>query len=96
MFFDFAVTGRPILFYCYDLALYASAIRGFYLDVHEDLPGPVAESTEELVALLGDLDTVAREYALRYRAFQQRFCSLNDGRVARRVVQAVFGDVHDV
>lgn len=96
VFFDFAVTGRPILFYCYDLALYASSIRGFYLDVHEDLPGPVAESTEELVALLGDLDTVAREYALRYRAFQQCFCSLNDGRVARRVVQAVFGDVHDV
>lgn len=92
VFFDFAVTGRPILFYCYDLALYASAIRGFYLDVHEDLPGPVAQSNEELLALLADLDRVAHEYAQRYQAFQQRFTSLNDGLVAQRVVQAVFGD----
>lgn len=92
VFFDFAVTGRPILFYCYDLELYASAIRGFYLDVQEDLPGPVVQTNQALIALLGDLDGVAREYAQRYRAFQQRFCSLNDGRVARRVVQAVFGD----
>ncbi|WP_052659132.1 CDP-glycerol glycerophosphotransferase family protein [Pseudomonas sp. LFM046] len=96
VFFDFAVTGRPILFYCYDLELYASAIRGFYLDVHEDLPGPVAQSNDELLALLGDLDRVAREYKPRYQAFQQRFASLNDGRVARRVVQAVFGDARNV
>lgn len=95
VFFDFAVTGRPILFYCYDLDLYASAIRGFYLNVHEDLPGPVTATTEGLLELLGDLDTVVREYAPRYREFQQRFCSLNDGQVSRRVVQAVFGDSID-
>lgn len=90
--FDFAVTGRPILFYCYDLDLYASQIRGFYLDVHDDLPGPVVEMSTQLVELLGDLPKVVRDYAQRYSAFQQRFCSLNDGHVTQRVIRAVFGD----
>ncbi|MHA6494563.1 CDP-glycerol glycerophosphotransferase family protein [Pseudomonas borbori] len=91
VFFDFAVTGKPILFYCYDLALYASQIRGFYLDVDTDLPGPVAQTTEQLIALLQDVQGVAQRYASRYTGFRQRFCALNDGQVTRRVIQAVFG-----
>jgi CDP-glycerol glycerophosphotransferase len=91
VFFDFAVTGRPILFYCYDLELYASQVRGFYLDVERDLPGPVARDTGELLALLADLPGVSAAHAARYRAFQERFCALADGRAARRVVEAVFG-----
>lgn len=89
--FDYAVTGKPILFYCYDLELYASEIRGFYLDVERDLPGPLARTTAELVALFGDLPTVTAAYAGRYAAFRRRYCALNDGNVARRVIEAVFG-----
>jgi CDP-glycerol glycerophosphotransferase len=91
VFFDFAVTGKPILFYCYDLELYASQIRGFYLSVESDLPGPVAQTTGQLIALLQDVQAVAQRYAPRYAEFRQRFCALNDGQVTRRVIQAVFG-----
>lgn len=91
VFFDFAVTGKPILFYCYDLELYASRIRGFYLNVESDLPGPVAETTGQLIALLQDVNTVTQRYAPRYAEFRQRFCCLNDGQVTARVIQAVFG-----
>ncbi|WP_372013727.1 CDP-glycerol glycerophosphotransferase family protein [Pseudoxanthomonas sp. 10H] len=91
VFFDFAVTGRPILFYCYDLELYASQVRGFYLDVERDLPGPIARNGEELLALLADLPAVAARHAGRYRQFRERYCALADGRCARRVVDAVFG-----
>ncbi len=91
VFFDFAATGRPILFYCYDLELYAGQVRGFYLDPYAELPGPVARTTSELLALLGDLPGVAVRHAERYAAFRERFCSANDGRAAQRVVDAVFG-----
>lgn len=94
VFFDFAVTGRPILFYCYDLEEYANEIRGFYLDVHDDLPGPVARSTGELLGLLARLQQVSADYASRYREFQRRFCSLNDGRAAERVAASIFGGAH--
>jgi CDP-glycerol glycerophosphotransferase len=91
VFFDYATTGRPILFYCYDLDLYAERVRGLYLDVERDLPGPVARSTAELASLLNDLPAVEARYAERYAAFRARFCAWNDGDAARRVVEAVFG-----
>ncbi len=91
IFFDFATTGRPILFYCYDLEQYANQIRGFYLDMEQDLPGPIARSTDQLVTLLADLPGVNAAYADRYTAFQNRFCALNDGKAAERVVDEFFG-----
>ncbi len=91
IFFDFATSGRPILFYCYDLDQYAQRIRGFYLDMEQDLPGPIARSTDALIALLADLPAVQAAHAERYAAFRQRFCALNDGRAAARVVDAFFG-----
>jgi len=93
VFFDFAVTGRPILFYCYDLALYGEALRGFYLDVHTDLPGPIVQDSDDLLELIGTLPTVSRRYADRYARFRDRFCALNDGRAAERVVERVFGAI---
>ncbi len=91
VFFDFAVTGRPILFYCYDLAHYAGQVRGFYLDVPGELPGPVAEDTDALIAQLHDLPRIQAAHADRYAAFQQRFCAHRDGGAARRVIDTVFG-----
>lgn len=91
IFFDFATTGRPILFYCYDLDHYARQVRGLYLDMEQDLPGPIARTTEEVIALLADLPVVQAAHADRYASFRQRFCALNDGKAAERVVQSFFG-----
>lgn len=91
VFFDFAVTGRPILFYCYDLAHYAGQVRGFYLDVHDDLPGPIAHDTEELIGQLHALPQVQADYAERYARFQARFCGHNDGLASQRLIETVFG-----
>lgn len=95
IFFDYAATGRPILFYCYDMELYASRIRGFYLDIKKDLPGPVADTTAELAEFLGQLPAVQARYAARYAEFKARFCALNDGAAAQRVVTAIFGPAPD-
>ncbi len=94
IFFDFAVTGRPILFYCHDLEFYAEQVRGFYLDPATDLPGPIARTTPALVEMLATLPRVQAQYGARYQAFRARFCALNDGHAARRVVEAVFGADH--
>lgn len=90
VFFDFAVTGRPILFHCYDLEHYADQVRGFYLDVKRDLPGPVARTTQELIGMLRSLSDVQAGFASRYAVFRERFCPLADGSAARRVVDAFF------
>ncbi len=90
VFFDFAVTGRPMLFFCYDLEHYAERIRGFYLDVPGELPGPVSRDTDELIAHLRDLPALGAAYAERYAAFQARFCDQHAGATAR-VIEYAFG-----
>jgi CDP-glycerol glycerophosphotransferase len=90
MMFDFANTGRPMLFYTYDLDAYADEIRGFYFDLGEASPGPLLRTTDELADALNDLDGVRATYAERYRAFVERFCELDDGHAAARVVDRLF------
>ena len=89
--FDFAVTGKPMLFYTYDLEHYR-AHRGFCFDFEQESPGPLLRTPEEVVAALGDLGSIREDYAARYAAFQQRFCHWDDGRASERVVDAVFGE----
>jgi CDP-glycerol glycerophosphotransferase len=91
MMFDFANTGRPMLFFTHDLDAYQDVIRGFYFDFVKEAPGPLLRTTEELAGALGDLDAVRATYADRYEAFVRRFCELDDGHASARVVERVFG-----
>jgi CDP-glycerol glycerophosphotransferase len=85
--FDFAVTGKPMLFYAPDLAEYQGRLRGFYFDLVPQAPGPVVETARELVAALRDLPAVRRGYEDRYAAFRDTFCHLEDGRATERVLE---------
>jgi len=84
--FDFAVTGKPLLFYTYDLAAYRDDVRGFYFDLPAIAPGPLLETTDELISALRDLSAVAARHEERHAAFRARFCHLEDGRATRRVL----------
>lgn len=90
--FDFAVTGRPMLFLVPDLAEYAGRTRGFYLDLTEIAPGPLLETTDDVIASLRGLGTsVPAGFAEREDAFRERFAPRDDGHAAARVVDAVWG-----
>jgi CDP-glycerol glycerophosphotransferase len=90
MMFDFANTGRPMLFYTYDLDAYRDEIRGFYFDFTEAAPGPLLRTADELIEALDDLEAVKSEYAQRYAAFVAKFCELDDGHASARVVDRLF------
>ncbi|WP_157252432.1 bifunctional glycosyltransferase/CDP-glycerol:glycerophosphate glycerophosphotransferase [Nonomuraea typhae] len=78
--FDFAVTGRPMVFFAPDLADYRDHVRGLYLDYAAEVPGPVAGTTAEVAA------AVRQARAGYGKAFLDRFCPLEDGHAAARVV----------
>ena len=84
--FDFAVTGKPVLSFAYDLAHYRDELRGFYFDLHEIAPGPVLETSEEVLDAVADLEGVVAESKARYETFQERFCHAEDGHAADRVL----------
>jgi CDP-glycerol glycerophosphotransferase len=89
--FDFAVTGKPLLFYTYDLAHYRDALRGFYFDFHMHAPGPLLNTSTDVVDALGDLDSVRHAYAPAYDRFREKYCHLEDGHATDRVIARYFG-----
>jgi CDP-glycerol glycerophosphotransferase len=48
------------------------------------------ETTDDLIAQLREVDTLAERYAPAYARFRDRFCDLDDGHAAERVLDAVF------
>ena len=88
--FDFAVTGRPMLFYTYDLEHYRDELRGFYFDFEAAAPGPLLRTSAEVAEAVRGIDAVAREHLDRYADFVARFCPLDDGGAAARAVREVF------
>jgi len=79
--FEFALLGRPIVFFAPDHEQY-EAERGFYFDYHREGPGPVFETAEALAAHLraGDFD------AQRVERFRDRWFEIADGHATERVV----------
>jgi CDP-glycerol glycerophosphotransferase len=90
--FDFSLTGRPMIFLVPDLEDYAGGVRGFLYDFAESAPGPMLDTTGEVVAALRDLDGVRSRHAEEYAAFAARFNRYMDGTSTRRVVETFFGD----
>ena len=90
VFFDYANLKRPILYYMYDLEKYRDVLRGFYLDVEKELPGPILQTNDEVVEAIKNIDKVTEEYKDKYAEFYDRFCCIDDGHAAERVVKAVF------
>jgi len=92
--FDYAVLDRPIVIHAPDWDVYR-ALRGTYFDLLAEPPGLVTRTEGEVVAGFAS-GAVSDEPATRARAeFRARFCSLEDGRAAERVVRRVWlGEAH--
>ncbi|MET1059342.1 MAG: CDP-glycerol glycerophosphotransferase family protein [Nocardioides sp.] len=89
--FDFALTGRPMLFLVPDLATYTGAVRGFLFDFASSAPGPLLNRADEVVESLRDLERISAKYAGARDAFHARFNYLQDGHSAEQVVAKFFG-----
>ncbi|MGI9155268.1 MAG: CDP-glycerol glycerophosphotransferase family protein, partial [Marmoricola sp.] len=94
MRFDFALTGRPMLFLVPDLDEYTGKVRGFLYPFEDSAPGPLLETAEQVVDRLRDLDGVTEQYAERYAAFNATYNHFQDGQSAARVVAAFFEEAN--
>jgi CDP-glycerol glycerophosphotransferase len=88
VFFDYANLKRPMIFFTYDLEEYKDDIRGFYFNFEEKAPGPLVETTEEVITAIKGIGEAVISNDL-FDEFYQRFCYLEDGHAAERVVKEV-------
>ncbi|MFD4476130.1 CDP-glycerol glycerophosphotransferase family protein [Streptomyces sp. NPDC058471] len=89
LMFDFAQTGRPMLFHTYDLDHYRDTLRGFYFDFAAQAPGPLLGTSDEVIAALRDPHAATAAYADAYDRFREVFCDLDDGHAAAGVADAM-------
>lgn len=90
VFFDYAHSRRPILFFVPDLEHYISDVRGLYLNMKKDLPGPIIKDNEALISSIKNIEDVKKEYSEKYDEFYDKFCSLCKGQSGEDIVKKVF------
>ncbi|NUR87821.1 MAG: glycosyltransferase [Nonomuraea sp.] len=87
---DYAVTGKPMLFYLDDWDEYRLNERGVYHDLPAIAPGPCVTTTEDLVACVRNLPELHRRHADRYAAWRDLWCADERGNASARIVQDFF------
>lgn len=82
--FDYAITGRPMIFYSYDLEAYE---RGFYFDYKKTLPGPIVYTQDELTAELKDYQKLSDVYRDDVLRFAREYNAGFDGKSTEKAVK---------
>ena len=91
--FDYGILKRPQLFFPYDIEKYDKNLRGFYIDYHKDLPGPIYTEPGALIEGLKQLDAVKEEYKPRIDAFYNRFCSIENGHASQYIGDMIYNEI---
>lgn len=93
IFFDYLVTGKPIIFYTWDADVYTDE-RGQYFS-NDVLPGPIVYNSRELGEIIRNIDQVKQNYYGQYKEMQQRFTYYENGRVTERITRYILGKSDD-
>lgn len=88
IYFDFLVTGKPVLFYIPDVENYKE-YRGMYFGIDE-LPGPYTDSVEQIADWINDIDSVFDSVKEKYQKIQKWCCDFEPGKIASKIVKIVF------
>jgi CDP-glycerol glycerophosphotransferase len=87
--FDYAVLDRPIVIHAPDWDEYRVR-RGTYFDLMAERPGVVTSARPQLVEAIVSGEFAGDDARHARAAFRDRFCSLDDGHAAERVVRRVW------
>ena len=88
--FEFALFGRPMLFYPYDLEGYEST-RGFYYPYLNFVPGDLVWGTEDIIHGIERNLFEGHFNPARVQAFREKFMSACDGHSTARILKNVLG-----
>lgn len=91
--FDYSILNRPMFFFAYDLEKYKNNLRGFYFDLLEEAPGPISQTTDQLISDIKNYQY--RQYQEKYQKFRQKYNPFDDGHAAEKVIEILRKNIHE-
>jgi len=91
LIFEYALLGRPMLFYAYDLDNYDKT-RSFYYPYMEFVPGDLVWDTEDIIAGIEKNLLHGKFNAAQVQAFAKKFMCACDGNSTMRIIEKVLGE----
>jgi len=88
--FEFCLTNRPIILYCYDFDYYLKNCRKMYYNYFEEMPQAFAKNEEELFDLIDDFNwSTSSNYKDKYKFFTEKFNKYQDGMACDRLYELI-------
>jgi len=88
--FDFALTGKQMIFFAYDLKEYTENTRGSYFDISKEAPGLLAETTKEVIDAIKNADKHSSVNEERVKAFSNKYLTYENGKSSELIYETVF------
>jgi CDP-glycerol glycerophosphotransferase (TagB/SpsB family) len=88
VFYDFMLTDKPIVFYCYDLNEYIAKNRTLYADLFDNLPGPIVKDFPSLLNALKE-----EKPSANYAAVKKDILAFTDGENVKRVSEYLLRNI---
>ncbi|RLC52457.1 MAG: hypothetical protein DRH79_04890 [Candidatus Cloacimonadota bacterium] len=89
IYFDFLLTGKPIIFTVFDKDEYLKNERELYYEYNEITPGPKTKNWEETIKSAVSILAGNDEYKQQREKIKNRFFKYNDGRNSERVFKEI-------
>ncbi|MBN2645144.1 MAG: CDP-glycerol glycerophosphotransferase family protein, partial [Desulfuromonadaceae bacterium] len=89
IYFDFLLSGRPIIFAPFDKLGFEGTVRQLYYDYEEVTPGPKAQNWPEVLECIAEVLQNAQPYAEKLNRNRARFHRYADGHSCERVYELV-------
>lgn len=87
--FDYALLNKPMLFFTYDLEDYRDNLRGMYVDIEEEAPGPLVFNTEEVIHSILNIDAEMKKYSEKISAFKNKYLTYENGNTCQTIIDTV-------
>ena len=87
--FDYALLDKPMLFYTYDLEDYRDNLRGLYVDIEAEAPGPLLFNTEEVITAVKNIDEEWERCADKVKAFKDKYLGYECANSCQKIIDEV-------
>ena len=90
LMFDYAILDRPIILFTYDMEEYKDKLRGMYIDIRDNKPGPILYTSKEVEDAIVNIDETEKEYKKFRDAFREKFDQYECGNSSEKIFNIMF------